>query len=249
MVSDVHGNLSALEAVLADAEAAEAEEYWVLGDLVAYGPRPAEVVARVRRLAEVRCVRGNTDRYVLTGDISGMTPSADEPGLRAEVLESLAWTRRAVVDAGHEPWLASRPVEERASLPDDTRVLMVHASPGRDDGTGAHPDGSDEEYAGLGFTGDTAGLVLVGHTHLALDRHANGTHVVNPGAVSLPPSRDGLARWALLTATGEGYAVQLRRASYDVTEVVADLRRIGHPAAGWIAEKMGAGDRSHRSVR
>lgn len=249
VISDVHGNLAALEAVLAAAEAAGAHAYWVLGDLVAYGPRPAEVVDRVRRLPEVHCVRGNTDRYVLTGDVSGMWPAADDPDLRAEVLGSLAWTRQAVVAGGHEPWLASRSVEERADLPDGTRVLMVHASPGRDDGVGAQPDAGDEEYAELGFTRDTAGLVLVGHTHLALDRHTNGTHVVNPGPVSLPPSRDGLARWAMLTATEVGYAVQFRRASYDVAGVVADLRRIGHPAAGWIAEKMGAGDGSHRSVR
>jgi predicted phosphodiesterase len=249
LLSDVHGNLAALEAVLADAEAAGADTYWVLGDLVAYGPRPAEVVDRVRRLPGVRCVRGNTDRYVLTGDVSGMWPAADDPALRADVLGSLAWTRRAVVDAGQEPWLASRPLEERADLPDGTRALIVHASPGRDDGAGAQPDADAAVYADLGFTRDSAGLVLVGHTHVALDRHVNGTHVVNPGPVSLPPSRDGVARWALLTATEEEYDVRLCRAAYDREEVVADLHRIGHPAAGWIAEKLGAGGVPDRSVR
>ena len=68
--SDIHGNLAALEAVLADADAARAEEFWVVGDLVAHGPRQGQTVRRLHDLAAtrpVRIVRGNTDRYTTTG--------------------------------------------------------------------------------------------------------------------------------------------------------------------------------------
>jgi predicted phosphodiesterase len=77
--SDVHGNLTALDAVLTAAHDAGADEYWCLGDAVAHGPRPAEVVGRLRELAPLTCVRGNTDRYVLTGDLGGMIPPIDDP--------------------------------------------------------------------------------------------------------------------------------------------------------------------------
>jgi predicted phosphodiesterase len=127
----------------------------------------------------------------------------------------------------------------------NARVLLAHASPGRDDGPGAQPDATDEGLASLGFTGDTAALVLVGHTHLALDRRANGTHVVDSGPVSLPRERDGVARWVLLTTGEGGYDVDLRRTPYDVQGVAADLHRVGHPAAEWISGKLGARDHSH----
>jgi len=79
LLSDVHGNADALEAVLADVGAADG--YWFLGDLVAHGPRPAECVRRVRELPGLVAVRGNTDRYTLT--------SPPDPVMVA----SLEWTR------------------------------------------------------------------------------------------------------------------------------------------------------------
>jgi len=240
VLSDIHGNLAALDAVLRDARDEAVSAYWVLGDLVAYGPRPAEVVERVRALPSLKCVRGNTDRYVMTGSVAGMIPPVEEGPLVTEIRESLSWTRRRVCDAGHEAWLATRPVEERGRLPDGTRVLLVHASPGRDDGPGVRPGIGEDELTDLGFAADVADMVLVGHTHLALDRRFGAIRVVNPGPVSLPPSRDGVARWALLTADDGGVEVTLRGSTYDVTGVVSDLDDRGHPSAGWIAAKLGA---------
>lgn len=245
VISDVHGNAAALDAVLADAAAADVTAYWILGDLVAYGPRPAETLDRIRGLGDVRCVRGNTDRYVLTGDVSGMQPRVDEPRTEeerrvlAEVLGSLAWTRDAVAAAGHERWLSTRPVEERVILPNGPRVLLAHASPGRDDGAGAHPDGTDADLHALGFTRDAADLVLVGHTHVPLDRAVHGVRVVNPGAVSLPRSRDGLARWALLTADEEGYDVgcAARRTTWppsSTTFIASAIRRRAGSRRSWV---------------
>jgi predicted phosphodiesterase len=245
VLSDVHGNLAALDAVLAETRAEGVTAYWVLGDLVAYGPRPAEVVECVRGLPGLRCVRGNTDRYVLTGDVGGMIPAVRDPALLGEIHASLAWTRTAVAEAGHEAWLDGRPTEERSTLEDGTGALLVHASPGRDDGPGAQPRASDDELATLGFTGEVADLVLVGHTHLALDRRANGTRIVNPGPVSLPPQRDGVARWALVTTQDDGYDVEPRRTPYDIGDVLADLHRVRHPAAAWIGARLGVVSGSH----
>jgi len=143
--SDIHGNVVALDAVIGAALAAGVEEFWCLGDLVAHGPRPAEVVARLRDLVGLTCLRGNTDRYVLTGDLRGIIPPIDRPRTSqdwralADARESFAWTRGCLVARDQLEWLAGLPAEQRASLPDGSRVLLVHASPGRDDGPGLTP--------------------------------------------------------------------------------------------------------------
>ena len=78
VISDVHGNLEALDAVLADASGADA--YWFLGDLVAHGPRPAECVRRVRALPGLVAVRGNTDRYTLTSETRSSADASWDAG-------------------------------------------------------------------------------------------------------------------------------------------------------------------------
>jgi predicted phosphodiesterase len=82
--ADVHGNVVALDAVIAAALGEGIQEHWCLGDLVAHGPRPVEVVARLRDLANLRCVRGNTDGYVLTGELRGIIPPIDRPRSAAD---------------------------------------------------------------------------------------------------------------------------------------------------------------------
>lgn len=242
--SDIHGNVAALEAVLADARARGVDAYWCLGDLVAYGPRPIEVVEAVRALRNLLCVRGNTDRYTLTGDVRAMIPPIDDPQtpherrVLADVHESFAWTRSRLAEAGQCEWLGRRPLEERHVLEDGTRVLLAHAAPGADDGWGLHPDRTDSELASLGFVNATADLFLVGHTHLATDRNLDGCRAVNPGPVSLSRMPTTQALWALLDATERGYQVTWHAVDYAVDAVVADLHRRDHPAARWIATKL-----------
>jgi predicted phosphodiesterase len=242
--SDIHGNVVALDAVIQGAIGEGIDEYWCLGDLVAHGPRPVEVVARLRDLGNLKCVRGNTDRYVLTGDLGGIIPPIDRPRTArawrdlADARESFAWTRGCLVAGGHAGWLAGLPLEQRVNLPDGTRVLLVHSSPGRDDGPGLSPGQSDEALVQAGFTKRHADLVLVGHTHVRCERDLGGCRVVNPGPVSLPRRSDDQARWAVLEASNAGYAIEHRTVPYDLAGVVDDLSRQRHPAGRWLASKM-----------
>ncbi len=241
---DIHGNVIALDAVIRAAADEGIEEYWCLGDLVAHGPRPVEVVARLRDLAGLTCVRGNTDRYVLTGDLRGIIPPIDLPRTQqqwrdfADARESFAWTRGCLVAARHIEWLAGLPLEQQIDLPDGSRALLVHSSPGRDDGPGLSPELSDSALADAGFRASRADLVLVGHTHVRSDRDIAGCHAVNPGPVSLPREADDQARWAVLDATTAGYSIEYRAVRYDLARVVDDLSRQWHPASGWLARKM-----------
>jgi predicted phosphodiesterase len=226
VLSDIHGNVVALEAALADAEQLGVDAYWVLGDLVAHGPRPAETLQRIRTLRGLVAVRGNTDRYVLT-----------RPP-RPEAEKSMTWTRNRLLEAGHLAWLAALPLERVVAGPSGTTVLLVHASPGQDDGAGLDPDASDEELVSRGFTESAGELILVGHTHLAADRRLAGAWVVNPGPVSLPRESDDRARWALLTLSADVWTVQHRAVRYDLAAVLTDLEVVAHPAGDWLRTKL-----------
>src|SRR5262249_10814111 len=150
LLSDIHGNSVALDAVLADIQAqGGVEGYWVLGDLVALGHDPAGVLERLTTLPNVQYVRGNSDRYVVSGDRPPptRTDAVGNPNLIATLVEvagTFAWTQGALTASGWLDWLKRLPLELRVQLPDGTRFLGVHASPGRDDGAGIMPDMSED---------------------------------------------------------------------------------------------------------
>src|SRR5215468_1340268 len=137
ILSDIHGNPLALDAVLADVQSqGEVDSYWVLGDFTALGYDPVTPLEKVTALSHARFTRGNTDRYVVTGDLPVPPEKAlQDPALLPEVIEaarSFAWTRGYLSAAGWLDWLTSLPLEVRLILPDGTSLLGVHASPGRD---------------------------------------------------------------------------------------------------------------------
>src|SRR2546421_6878080 len=110
-VSDVHGNLVALQSVLADAANLGVERWWALGDLVLFGPRPAEVVETLRSLPDVAFVSGNTDRYVTTGEQPRPHPNASAAAGDSDLVEryasmaaSIAWTQGVLCQAGFLDW-------------------------------------------------------------------------------------------------------------------------------------------------
>src|SRR5215472_13364361 len=174
LLSDIHGNPLALNAVLADLQReGEMDAYWVLGDVAALGYDPVTPLQIITALPHATCTRGNTDRYVVTEDLPVPPEKVlGEPALLTEVIEatrSFSWTRGYVSAAGWLDWLASLPLEVRLTLPDGTHVLGVHAAPGRDDGPGLHPHHSDDEVEQR-LAGCEADVVIVGHTHVPMDR-------------------------------------------------------------------------------
>jgi predicted phosphodiesterase len=239
LMSDVHGNRHALEAVVADARAQGVEGWWVLGDLVAIGPEPVRTLELLADLPGARITRGNTERYALTDDRP--PPHPDDVLARPELLElyatiqrSFAWTGGALAACGWLDWLEDLPLEVRLTLPDGTRVLGVHASPGRDDGEGITP-GRDEEDLRRDLDGCDAELVVAGHTHQPTDRMVGDVRAVNLGSVSNPITDDLRASYVVLHADRHGHAVEHRRVGYDHDAFMDSVARSGHPAAPFIA--------------
>ena len=238
LLSDIHGNPIALDAVLADISAqGEVDAYWVLGDMVALGFDPAGVLARLAQLPAAQYVRGNTEHYLVADDaIQAMVDQAQAKG-RLErmlpILRTLAWTQGAVTSAGRLDWVAALPVELRLVLPDGTRLLGVHAAPGQFDGDGIHPGLARDELDAL-LAGCNADLVCVGHTHWPMDVRAGDVRVANLGSVSNPMAPDLRASYVLLDADAAGYTLVHRRVDYDHAAVIAAIDRARLPAADYI---------------
>lgn len=238
--ADVHGNLLALEAVLADIErAGRVDKHWFLGDAADLGYDPAGAVRRIRELPGLRAVRGNADRESTTHIHELDAALATDDAAARAALAALAirdncfWTRGALTQAGQFAWLAELPVEQRIVLPDGTRALLVHAAPGTDEGAGIRGDHRDEDVEAL-LAGAGAGLVIVGHTHQPLDRTVNEVRVWNPGSISNPATSDQRAMWTLLVADEDGHRLERRFAAYDVADMLSRLAKVRHPAESLI---------------
>lgn len=243
LLSDIHGNLTALDAVLADiAGMGGVDAYWILGDLVALGPDPVGVLERLAELKPVRIIRGNTDRYVAGGDRP--PPTLEEvradPALLPrliEVAQTFTWTQGALAATGWLDWLKALPLELRDTWAGGATVLGVHASPGRDDGTGLTPDLSTEALAAL-VGNCPASLIFAGHTHRPCILPAAGKTLVNLGSVSLPVTADKRASYVLAETGPDRLTFRHRQVDYDRAAVVAALEAGDHPGRRFIIRHL-----------
>ncbi|MEM7738574.1 MAG: metallophosphoesterase, partial [Deinococcota bacterium] len=191
LLSDIHGNSIALNAVLQDIAAqGGVDGYWILGDLVAIGPDPIGVMEQLTALPHAVFTRGNTDRYTVTGERpspfeTDVKQDLDLLPLYKEVNNCFAWTQGAITAAGYFEWLSNLELEHRHTLPNGIRCLGVHASPGRDDGSGVHPKSTQQELQTL-VGGCGADIVFVGHTHASCDITVEDIRIVNLGSISNP---------------------------------------------------------------
>ena len=243
ILSDIHGNSLAMGAALNEIEQhGGADEFWFLGDLVAFGHDPIGVMQRLVALPKARFVRGNTDKYVLSGEHPGPSLGEIQSDLqrleqRLHMVSSISWTAGAVAASGYLPMLEALPLEVRAVLPDGTRVLAAHAAPGADDGNGIHHATTDDELREL-LVGVEADLVLVGHTHAPFDRRLDGVRVVNPGSISNSFPPDLRAKYVMLAADERGYTLEFHAAEYDREAVAVAVQRLRQPSAAYISGYM-----------
>lgn len=239
LLSDIHGNPIALDAVLADIEAqGGVDTYWILGDFSALGYDPVGVLERVTPLPNVFFSRGNHDRYTVTGERPGPTLEQAQANpklvrLLFTMAASLAWTQGHILASGWWNWFEQLPLELRLTLPDGTRVLGVHSAPGTDDGPGITPLMSDDELRQL-LAPAEADLVIVGHTHVLLDRTIDHVRVFNLGSISNPMKPRVEATYAILEANATGHNLQLRSVDYDRQKVIEEIQRVKHPTADFL---------------
>jgi putative phosphoesterase len=205
---DVHGNLPALEAVLAEVEREGVDEI-VFGGDIASGPLPRETVEVVRSLPQARFVRGNADRL-------------DSPAVNPEWDKARRWVE-AQLGEEEIAWLAELPFSMEL---DDT--LYVHATP-QDDETVVTERTSDERFAEI-LAGVEQRRVVAGHVHMQFERRVGKVLFVNAGSVGMPYEARPGAYWALL-----GDEVEFRRTDYDFEQAAAQIKASSHPLAAELA--------------
>jgi predicted phosphodiesterase len=228
VLSDVHSNLRALEAVLAEIDAAGFDAIWFLGDLVGYGPKPNECAALLQERAAI-CLAGNHDLVVL-GKI-------EIDAFAGEAAAAARWTQ-TVLDDTARSFLDT--LQPQAVAPG---VELFHGSPRDPVWDYVLSDG----VAAIAFVLTEAPLLLVGHSHVALELSVGhelrgepapaGTRVelgglrrlLNPGSVGQPRDGDARAAW-LEVDFGTGRAI-FRRTDYPVERTQAEMREVGLPEA------------------
>ncbi len=197
LYSDIHGNVPALEAVLADIVCAGIAERYCLGDLVGYGADPSGVIARMQATGDP-VIRGNYDDGVgkRLGGCGCYYPTLEEKAIGAE---SYARTDAALDDAEHT-YLASLADDVRLNV-SGARMLLCHGSPRRINEY-LMPDRPDDNLAKLADIGQ-ADVVCVGHVHIPYHRvltseDGRAVHYVSDGSVGKPKDGDSRACWAEL---------------------------------------------------
>jgi predicted phosphodiesterase len=242
VLTDIHANLEALDAVLADARSHGYDQTLVLGDLVGYGPDPNEVIARIKALRPVAMIRGNHDK---------VAAGLEQPeGFNAVARRAALWTLEALT-ADNRDWLAALP---KGPVLVDDFVEICHGSPVDEDAYLF-----DELDAVRALKSSQRPLCLFGHTHYPVTfalvdgrvdtiggPHSlegplllqEGTkYLMNPGAVGQP--RDGDSRAAYAIADTSAKRVDLYRLDYPIETTQAKVTKAGLPDV--LAQRLAVG--------
>jgi putative phosphoesterase len=233
VITDIHANLPALEAVLARIAELGIESVYCGGDLVGYGPHPDAVCARIAALG-IPTIHGNYD-WAIARDLDDcgcayITPHDRELGRR-----SVEWTL-AHTGADAKAFMRTLPFDLRFAV-GDTRLHLVHGSP-RKVNEYLFAEKPARLYERLAAAEDDDVLVF-GHTHKPWVRSHGGVCFVNCGSVGKPKDADPRAAFAVLDASSGRFEVAIERVPYDAAEVAAEVRAAGLP--GEFADKLLSG--------
>jgi predicted phosphodiesterase len=235
IISDIHGNFVAFEAVLAAIEAQNIEHIICLGDVAATGPQPQQVIERLKSM-NCPVVMGNTDAWLLQPRLK------ETDDLYAQRMQDIElWGSQQLSTADKKYLRTFQPTVEYP-LTEGKKLLGYHGSP-RSFHDPILPTTPDEELDRL-FEGRKADILVGGHTHTQMFRRYRDMLVLNPGSVGLPMDRvwpwDEIrnppwAEYAIVQSEGNLLNVELHRVPFDVHAFIQALLTGGMPHAGWLA--------------
>lgn len=239
VLSDVHGNLVALEATLAAIRAERPDAILVAGDLALNGPDPAGAVEALRALEGdgARLVSGNTDVAVADFDFGAAFPWYQD-GVPDAVRIAAEWAHEQLSDEQLD-WLRGLPTERRLRAADDTLVLLVHASPGSQ--TRGFDQTLDPNVIFERAAETDARVICVGHTHVPEVRDLGWKVIVNDGSAGYVFDGDPTASWALVTIEDGSVSADIRRAEFDVLAVADAISARGLPGDVYRAATVRTG--------
>jgi predicted phosphodiesterase len=234
VVSDIHGNRTALEAVIVDLRNLAPDQILFGGDLADGGSSPVEVLDRVRDLGWAG-VMGNTDEMLVRPEaLDAFAAQSKAPIAMWEKMREIASATRAALGEQRLAWLRGLPGD---LVLDDAGLALVHARPG-DCWRAPAPDASDADLTTL-YAPLERRIVAFGHTHLPSIRRLTGTTpqlVINTGSVGLPWDGDARASYLRL----DNGDPTIRRVDYDLEKELALLSQCDLPGAAWTAKMLRA---------
>lgn len=195
-LSDIHGNLRALDAVLAELERQGVKDIYVAGDLLLGGPEPVEVFKRLSQVG-AKCVRGLSDNALTQVSPSALKPVDDA---QREKAQRFLETRNAIGELALK-FLEKLPETRRIPMVDGSEILVVHGSPA-DPSVEISHDLEDEEILAL-LADDPADIVVCGASHVPFQRDLDGVRVINVGSVGAAPEGN-VAHYTVITPQGGG---------------------------------------------
>ena len=238
ILSDIHGNAIALEAVLRDLERQGIDEIIIPGDLFAFGPAPNDVFSMLQQLPKARYLIGNTDRYLIQASYP-TSPGGD--GWQDRLLLSFKWTAERLKSEAFQ-FLNTLPTTQTLRH-HNWLLLAVHGSPR-----------SDEEGLTIKTEAETldemsidpqVNMLVCGHTHVPMERLVAGMRVVNAGSVGLSFDGDPRACYAIISSVPvnghHSTHVRLKRVAYDIEKAVEQFYALNHPAADISAFNLRTG--------
>jgi predicted phosphodiesterase len=233
LLSDIHGNLVALDAVLDDiARQGPFDAMVVAGDLVWAGPWPAQVVDRVRSL-DAAVIQGNTDAYFNYGPDD---PPEDKQEKSFAPLVSWMAEQLGPERVGY---LVGLPFAHRLSAEPGHDLLVVHANP-KDEQRAIGPEMSEAELDELLGPVEACDwdVLAFGHLHVPYARPWRGRILVDVASAGLPMDGDERAAYAILTWDGTGWHAEHRRVPYEMAAVVNEMRSSGMPRGKHFARRL-----------
>ncbi|SIS44955.1 metallophosphoesterase family protein [Salimicrobium flavidum] len=223
-ISDIHGNATALEAVLDDIKQQDIDKIVVLGDLCFRGPEPKKSLDLIRNL-DVPVIKGNADAWVTRGIQDGEVPEKVIGMMR----EEKDWTVQQLTEDDIS-YLENLPEHVTETI-GEKKVYGFHATPDSlfDVVT---PDTSDEDLKKAIMEKEEADIYLYGHIHKPYVRHIDGKIVANLGSVGLPFDGEAKASYLIVSEN----STSIRKVSYDIDHAVQKLEDYGYPQGGLVAD-------------
>lgn len=232
-ISDIHGNLTALQAVLADIKKQGADQTICLGDTISLGPQPQETLNALKELSSIY-IMGNHDEAILDPE------KAPELEITEHLVPDLYWCRDRLAASDFE-FLKSFQSTHEITFPNGVQLLAFHGSPTSTTEIiqATTPPELLDEY----FAGQSASVFIGGHSHIQMLRRYGKKLILNSGSVGNafefafspgnPPRLLPWAEYAIVDQSGNSFDVDLRRVYFDIDALLKIVRQSDLPGADW----------------
>ena len=223
VITDIHNNLPALEAVLA--HLADCDRILCCGDIIGIGPHPEEVVQRMMRLPNLTAVRGNHEHYLLDGMPASVPNDA---GMDEAEMGMHRW-EHARLSAESAAFLRSLPYRADIELA-GLRLAVMHYCMNAEHRYINYTRNPSPDDLDRMFAGETADIILYGHDHAPCVQRTTDRLYINAGSLGCPARDGNIARGGILTIEGGAAEFTPLHVSYDADSVIADIDRYAYPA-------------------